>query len=769
MVHTLTSRPRGKVLAASIIIAVLSVSAGSSVAQGPGFVNPDFEEGELGQTPKGWTVPKVLADAGFTAQATTDQPQSGRRCVEIRWPTGTTPPFPFANVSQAIDATPWRGKRIKVTAAIRVASSEGSQRAQMWLRVDRTGGLGAFDNMKDRGVRLQTWADYSIYADVADDAEKITVGLMTFSGVTGWWDHVRLEVVDEFATANDPSRPLDDTGMRNLVAITRLLGYVRHYHPSDAAASNDWLRFAVEAMPKVENARDSAALAAELQAAFHSIAPTVRVFETGKEPALPSELQPPAGSGGLKVRFWEHLGYNPKGSSAEDAYASRRLTLDAQDPASLPSYARPGNVFRSDLCVGVTCWVPCALFVDASGTPASQGQGTPGADANQPRFSVAHRGARLATVMLAWNVLQHFYPYFDVAGTDWGKELQVALRTAATDPDDAAFFRTLNRLVVQLHDGHGNLSGPGSPMPAPLQARVELIEGKIVVTGVPPETPDLKPGDVVERIEGRPALEVFDEISGEISSATPQWRNWKAAQQFGPRPPTRLASLEVRGAAGPVRTVKVACSNGKADAAIHRPANLQEIRPGVFYVDVTRLTPDKFNAALPDLAKAKGLVFEMRGYPSGDPNWLTHLSPKKLQSPLWNVPKTHRPDRTDLEWNVTDRWALEVGQPQLTTNRVFLTDGGAISYAETVMGIVEAYKLGEIVGETTAGTNGVMNQTELSLGYTLWWTGMKVLKHDGTQHHGVGIRPTVPVAKTIKGIREGRDEQLERALALLKQ
>jgi len=84
------------------------------------------------------------------------------------------------------------------------------------------------------------------------------------------------------------------------------------------------------------------------------------------------------------------------------------------------------------------------------------------------------------------------------------------------------------------------------------------------------------------------------------------------------------------------------------------------------------------------------------------------------------------------------------------------------------MGIVEAYKLGEIVGEPTAGTNGNINETALPLGYRVWWTGMKVLKHDGSRHHGVGIQPTVPVAKTIRGIREGRDEQLERALTLLK-
>lgn len=44
------------------------------------------------------------------------------------------------------------------------------------------------------------------------------------------------------------------------------------------------------------------------------------------------------------------------------------------------------------------------------------------------------------------------------------------------------------------------------------------------------------------------------------------------------------------------------------------------------------------------------------------------------------------------------------------------------------------------------------------------WTNMKVLRHDGSQHHGVGIQPTVPVTRSIQAIVEDRDEALEVAL-----
>ena len=48
-------------------------------------------------------------------------------------------------------------------------------------------------------------------------------------------------------------------------------------------------------------------------------------------------------------------------------------------------------------------------------------------------------------------------------------------------------------------------------------------------------------------------------------------------------------------------------------------------------------------------------------------------------------------------------------------------------------------------------------------------TGMKVTKHDGSQHHLVGIQPTIPMERTIAGIREGRDELLEKALEVIRE
>lgn len=105
--------------------------------------------------------------------------------------------------------------------------------------------------------------------------------------------------------------------------------------------------------------------------------------------------------------------------------------------------------------------------------------------------------------------------------------------------------------------------------------------------------------------------------------------------------------------------------------------------------------------------------------------------------------------------------------PYIGARKIFLTDGRAFSYAESVMGIIEHYRVGDIVGGPTAGTNGNVYTTALPGDYQINWTGLQVLKHDGSQHHGVGILPTVPASRTRASIAAGRDEVLERALGLL--
>jgi hypothetical protein len=273
--------------------------------------NPDFEEGDVGAAPAGWT----LNTKGGTATVSADNPRRGKHCVRVG--SGDRPEDAprFLVLLQQVDAAPYRGKLIRLKAAVRIDAAGPLDRAQLWLRVDRPNRrAGFFDNMDDRPIRGKTWGGYEIAGDVARDAEKIFLGLIVFGAAPAWIDDVSLQAEGEaHAIAAEPPRPLEGRGLLNLVAFARLLGYVRHFHPSDQAAEADWDRLAVAGVRAVESARGPEELARRLQEFVRPVAPTVRVFPSGVVPPSPEGLAAPPKGEGIRVVSWEHLGYGGTG------------------------------------------------------------------------------------------------------------------------------------------------------------------------------------------------------------------------------------------------------------------------------------------------------------------------------------------------------------------------------------------------------------------------------------------------------------------------
>jgi len=96
-----------------------------------------------------------------------------------------------------------------------------------------------------------------------------------------------------------------------------------------------------------------------------------------------------------------------------------------------------------------------------------------------------------------------------------------------------------------------------------------------------------------------------------------------------------------------------------------------------------------------------------------------------------------------------------------------LADGRSASAPETVLQIVRGHRLGMVIGERTGGTNGNVASFQVPGGYTVRFTGMRAVNHDGSLLHGKGIDPDVPVAVTVAGTIAGRDEVLDAAVEML--
>ncbi len=738
------------------------------------FQNGDFEEGVLSAVPKGWFVPAPSLGAGYAARLTEDGPKSGKRCACLSYEGSVQPPEAFGNLMQAIDATPFRGKRFVARSWVRTerkrSALESSSHAQLWVRVDRGGArMGFFDNMGDRPIDTLDWREFEISGEVAPDATAINFGIMLLGDGRAWIDGFQFEILSAEAGAIAPPRALEGRALENLVALARLIGYVRYFHPSDGSLAADWDQLAVAEIPRVEPMNDDESLARALGEVIHPIAPTVMVFASAKEPATSASVALPADSSSLAVVALEHHGVSF--GTPNPIYHRKVLREAAPEGKIPPGFSDPRAPFAANLGGGVSCLVPLSVFADDQGTLPRIAP----PDSPSPRHVATgnDRSTRLAAVMLSWNVFQHFYPYFDVVQADWPGALRRALTRAATDRDEGAFLDTLRCLVAELKDGHGGVQHPSDSSTFIAPVGWDWIEGKLVITRVLPSAIGVErivPGDVIERIDGRPALDVIRDHEERVSGATSQFRRFVAVRRLALGEKRSSIALDVRRGSGEPYSVTLKRTIAATDSSLkaNRPTNLSEIRDGIRYVNLDQVTEAEFQRAIPDLEKARGVIFDLRGYPSRiGPVFLQHLTDAPIQSARWMVPIVRLPDREQWAFDESGRWTLPPAAPRLKGKVAFVTDARAISYAETCLAIVEAYKLGAIVGGPTAGTNGNVNPFAVPGNYAISWTGMKVLKHDGSPHHGVGIRPTVPVEPTIRGVAEGRDELLEAAIEIV--
>jgi hypothetical protein len=371
---------------------------------------------------------------------------------------------------------------------------------------------------------------------------------------------------------------------------------------------------------------------------------------------------------------------------------------------------------------------------------------------------------RLADTVVAWNVFRHFYPYWTETAVDWDARLRPQLEDAFRANTREEQHRGLRRLVADARDGHGGVVDTRqADRPARLPIQLSGVESRIVVTAtdIPGEVPL---GAVLTTIDGVSANERLSEAM-QLASGTTQWKQSRALQEIVTCAKGAVVAIGLDAGSGP-RQAQLHC-DAVRPAAEKRPDAVVELHPGIWYVDLTRAPMAQVRPLLEQIARAKGVVFDVRGYPTdAGAAILPHLNDEPEHDRWMHVAKIVGPFGQSAG-SQSAGWDVTPTSPRIRGRVVFLTDGRAISYAESVMGYVADRKLGTIVGGTTAGTNGNVAVFEVPGGFRISFTGMRVTRHDGhSPHHLVGISANISVAPTLAAIRERRDLILERAVEL---
>lgn len=431
-------------------------------------------------------------------------------------------------------------------------------------------------------------------------------------------------------------------------------------------------------------------------------------------------------------------------------------------------YPKPGELIDERISEGLWIKLPLALWGSDNQTfPKSNTQKLIELQQElNKKESIVYE--RLGSLVITWNIFQHFYPYFKEVNVDWEKELKIAIHDTYNDKSEHDFLNTLRKFTAKLKDGHIQIKHRSDEWYC-LPLAWEWIEGKLVITKVFDKITGLEIGDIVIKIDNVSSEQYFKDVRQYISASTSGFLNYISQITALMAKSNSILILSIKGINGKNKDIQLKhnLNPGNYYHKLKNKTRYEFLENNIIYLNLDKISMSGIDSLMPIILDSRGLICDLRGYPADDfePFFANLLSiADTVKWMRMRIPKIIFPNNEKTLFNDYEGFSFRPKKPHINIPVVFITDGRAISYAEAIMGIVKYYKLATIVGQPTAGTNGTINKFVLPGNYQVSFTGMKVTKFDGSQHYGIGILPDVYVKKTLKGVRENRDEFLEKAL-----
>jgi C-terminal processing protease CtpA/Prc len=179
---------------------------------------------------------------------------------------------------------------------------------------------------------------------------------------------------------------------------------------------------------------------------------------------------------------------------------------------------------------------------------------------------------------------------------------------------------------------------------------------------------------------------------------------------------------------------------------------------------------------------AKGIIIDIRNYPASFVPFSlgNYFTSKRKPFARFTTANLNNPGEFNFSHNVSfldnnagNRYSSNIfetprSEEYFQGKLVVIVNEETISQAEyTAM----AFRAGDntvIIGSQTQGADGNVSFIPLPGGLKAGISGIGVYYPDGRGTQRIGIVPDIEVKPTIQGIREGRDELLEKAIEIIK-
>lgn len=714
-------------------------------------LNLDFEQND-NNYPNNWST---FGDDDYKIYLDSTNAKSGKYSAVIE-STGDQSQFKALSVNLPNN---YKGKSIRLSGYIKTENVTDGY-AGLWMRIDPK---VAFYNMHDRGVTgTSDWNKYEITLQLAaEKTDRIIIGGLLVGKGKMWLDDLKVSIdgkdlndasieiytpealpadqdkeFDQNSTINIPN--LDEQLTTNLELLGRIWGFLKYHHPEIAKGNYNWDYELFRVLPSYLDAKNNQERDKVLTSwidKYGSLSACNGCQQTPEDAVLKPNLS-----------WIEDFGLSsPLESALNDIYEKRNR----------------GENYYIGLHPNV-------------GNPDFKNED------EYTNMPYPDDGFRLLSLYKYWNMIEYFFPYKHLTDKKWATVLKEYIPKFINAKDELEYELAALQIIGEVKDTHANLWGGGNKIKERrgnnfAAFRGEFIENKFVVTDYyNPEfsaASKLKVGDVITHINGKPVKSIVDslkpyypasneaamlrDIAVDLLRSTQETMNLKyvsdkLAQQH-------KLTLYDRGKLNMYGWYKVN----------EHEKSYKIIDGNIGYVTLANIKSNDIPEIKKSLKDTKGIIIDIRNYPSTFVPFI--LGSYFISRPTPFVKFTRGNPTNPGEFTFTNNLEIPVQGTSYQGKLIILVNDKSQSQAEYTAMAFRAAKNSTIVGSTTAGADGNVSTIFLPGGLRTMISGIGVYYPDETETQRIGIVPDVIVTPTIEGIKNGKDEVLDKAIELIDQ
>lgn len=388
-------------------------------------------------------------------------------------------------------------------------------------------------------------------------------------------------------------------------------------------------------------------------------------------------------------------------------------------------------------------------------------------------------GLRLLSLFRYWNMIEYFYPNKNITDKKWSTILKDYIPKFIAAKDELMYELVSLQLIGELHDSHANLWGCGDKI-SQLRGtnfaafRGVFAENKLVVADYynPELAGDskLKIGDVITHINGKTVQSIVDSL-----------RSYYPASNEA----VMLRDISTGLLRSSQKAIHVRYISDNRNEQVEIPlyegnklnmyqwykVNKDEkcykfLDSNVGYITLANIKKEDIDDIKETFKNATGIIIDIRNYPSTFVPFAmgSYFVSKSTPFVKFSFGNIHNPG----EFNFTKPLEIPADKNNYKGKLIVLVNENTQSQAEYTAMALRAGKNTIIVGSTTAGADGNVSTIMLPGGLRTMISGIGVYYPDGKPTQRIGIVPDVFIKPTIEGIKNGKDEVLEKAMEIVR-